>query len=161
MSDMDKIKSKHPVSANVLRLNPHLVGSFNNSVASMVKGKFSKGSVKTEKRVRQGKDELNKLELRWEAYQKALNPNVELIPQSWRVKIASGSWYKIDFVEPAGGDNRGWAGHEIKGPRVMKNQQSRQLLALKVAAHQWPQIAWFLWWEDGEKNKWKMQRIFP
>ena len=97
---------------------------------------------------------MNKLESRFAMHLNALNPGVRIVAQGMRVQIANGAWFKVDFYMPALK-----IAHEVKGPRVMKNQQSRQLLALKVAAKEWPEIQWFLnWYEGGE---WFQQEVLP
>ena len=108
---------------------------------------------KPPKRIRQSNAPvMNKLEARFAMHLMARNPGVRIVPQGMRVQIANGAWFKVDFYIPALN-----IAHEVKGPRVMKNQQSRQLLALKVAAKEWPEIQWFLnWYEDGE---WRQQEV--
>ena len=81
-------------------------------------------------------------------------PSQRIVSQGMRVKIAGSAWYKVDFWVPAVQE-----AHEVKGPKVMKNQQSRQMLALKVAATTWPEIKWFLHWH--ENGQWQSQIVLP
>ena len=108
-------------------------------------------------RIRQSsKPLMNKLES--DFFRQYLRPgfddNIRIIPQGMRVKISGSSWYKVDFYIPAMKK-----AFEVKGPRVMKNQQSRQMLALKVAANQWPEIEWFLAYK--ENGQWITEVILP
>jgi hypothetical protein len=107
-------------------------------------------------RIRQSsKPTLNKLEARCLAQVlKPMYPGLRIAEQAWRVKIAGSAWYKVDFFVPALME-----AHEVKGPRVMKNFASRQMLALKVAATTWPEIKWFLHWH--ENGQWQRQIVLP
>jgi len=108
------------------------------------------------RRIRQSqKPLLNQLESEWLGMLRCkYPPSLNIHAQSWRVKIAGGAWFKVDFC--AFIDNR-WVAWEVKGNKG-KNID-RGLLALKVAASQYPEIEWNLVWkEDGD---WKTQTLIP
>jgi hypothetical protein len=106
------------------------------------------------KRIRQGEKPPNKLEADWLWKFELENPTIPVFGQSFRVRIANGAWFKVDYVTfwPDGKIRA----HEIKGPKEGKNV-ARGLLALKVAAGIYPQIEWFLNWR--ESGSWKEQRV--
>ena len=105
------------------------------------------------KRLRQdAKPLMNGLETDFLSYLESAYAGFRIVPQGMRVKIATGAWFKVDFFIPAK-----LAAYEVKGPKVMYNQQSRQLLALKVAAAQWPEITWWLAWK--ENRVWQKQQV--
>lgn len=95
---------------------------------------------------------MNKLEGDFLSYLQSVYTDQRIVPQGMRVKIATGAWFKVDFFIPAK-----LVAYEVKGPKVMQNQQSRQLLALKVAAAQWPEIEWWLVWK--ENITWQKQKV--
>ena len=115
------------------------------------------------KRVRQsGKPLMNKLETE---FFNRLSPTFPNYPrpraQAKRYKIANGAWYKPDITatswpQEVGPDcETAW---ECKGPDCMKNV-ARGKLAIKCAAAQWPEVAFYLVWKkDGQ---WKQQRVLP
>jgi hypothetical protein len=131
----------------------HAVGAMPAAPSSRQSGS-SALPVASGKRIRQSAAPvMNKLESQWLMQLERMYQGCRIVPQGMRVKIATGAWYKVDFFIPAR-----MVAFEVKGPKVMHNQQSRQLLALKVAASQWPEIAWWLvWWEKG--GEWKQQRV--
>lgn len=114
-----------------------------------------KAHVVAGKRIRQESTPLmNGLETRFlNQYLQPRHPESRIVPQGMRVKLANGAWFKVDFFIP----EIQWA-YEVKGPKVMHNQQSRQLLALKVAASAWPEIKWHLaTYSDG----WNVIQVLP
>jgi hypothetical protein len=115
-------------------------------------GKGDRASVK---RIRQESGlKLNKLESEWLARLKWLFPaDTNIYAQSWRVRLANGVWFKVDFCALLNGV---WTAWEVKGPKQGKNVD-RGLLALKVAAAQYPEINWNLVWK--QDGIWQMQRV--
>jgi len=116
---------------------------------------YQVASANPAKRIRQSSAPLlNGIETRFknEVLSLRYHASTRVVAQGMRVKIANGSWYKVDFYVPELS-----MAHEVKGPRVMKNLQSRQMLALKTAASQWPEIAWWIhWFENGQ---WHEQHV--
>ena len=106
-------------------------------------------------RIRQDKKPLmNKLEQDWFRILQRRHPGVSIRPQAKRYKLCSGAWYKPDMTAVLDGVETAW---ECKGPSVVKGV-SKGLLALKFAAHEWPEVRfWLVWRSDGE---WRAQRIF-
>ena len=115
------------------------------------------------KRIRQdAKPLMNKLESAWFD---ALNVQFPNYPrpraQAKRYKIANGAWYKPDITatswpQEVGPDcETAW---ECKGPDCMKNV-ARGKLAIKCAAAQWPEVAFFLVWK--KSGQWQQQRVLP
>jgi hypothetical protein len=117
------------------------------------------------KRIRQdSKPLLNKLEQ--EFYDRltgilSLNNDKTLVrAQAKRYKIGNGVWYKPDFTaswwtckgEEIDTTETAW---EVKGPFAYRGG----LEALKTAAHQWPEVAFYLVWK--ENGEWKEQRVLP
>ena len=112
-------------------------------------------------RIRQdSKPLMNKLEAEWFAILSAQFPNYPRPrAQAKRYKLANGAWYRPDVTASSWPDEGGWAREtawECKGPSCMKNV-ARGLLAIKFAAAQWPEIAFWLVWK--EKNQWKSQKV--
>ena len=108
------------------------------------------------KRIRQEeKPLLNKLEADWLMHIHDSYAGESVHSQAIRFKIGNGAWYKPDFCVFFSGKLTCW---EIKGPKQGKNVD-RGLLALKIAAHLWPEVVFLLVWrEDGA---WKQQRVLP
>lgn len=121
----------------------------------------SKEVVKTRIR-QQSKPLLNKLETEFFSYLQAnrlMPPAIR--PQAKRYKIGNGAWYKPDFTQAADAfDRSDWREHawEVKGPSKMKGV-AKGLLALKAAAHQWPEVRFVLAWK--EDGKWFEQEVKP
>jgi hypothetical protein len=78
-----------------------------------------------------------------------------IFPQSIRLMLANGSWYKADFFVFA---PSGIYAYECKGPKEGKNV-ARGLLALKCAAHKYPKIQFMLVWK--QDGKWQEQIVLP
>jgi hypothetical protein len=115
--------------------------------------------VKTQpKRIRQSpKPLLNKLESEWLTQLKHVPihgcSGVSIHAQAWRVKLANGAWFKVDFCACVAGK---WTAWECKGSKDGKNVD-RGMLALKCAAAQFPEVRWILVWK--EKGKWMTQQV--
>lgn len=136
------------------------------------------------KRLRQDpRPALNKLEADWRNYIKALSfPGAVIHEQALRFKLANGAWYKPDlaawlygwwysdilaFALGRKSEDKGlhypdlvkplvcW---ECKGPKEMKNV-ARGMLALKAAAHQFPEVLFVLVWREG--GAWRTQAVLP
>lgn len=142
----------HP-SESTRKLNPHLYGGM--SERGIVGGLLLE--TKEPKRVRQDpKPLLNKLET--EAFNmlclKHGDPCVK--PQSIKLKLANGTWYKPDFVVLSGAES-GYliVCYEVKGPYAYPGALEK----LKIAAHQYPEIAFVLIWKHG--GQFVTQRILP
>lgn len=118
---------------------------------------------KTARRLRQdSKPLLNQLETEWfEVLKDRYSGGYEIHAQAWRVKLAAGAWFKVDFcvfAQVFGGD-RQWIAYEVKGPKKGKNV-ARGILALKCAAHQFPEICFVLVWKDDD-GQWQEQIVKP
>jgi len=117
-------------------------------------------------RIRQShKPLLNGLETEWFVHIKDQYPNYPPVrAQAKRYKIAGGSWYKPDFTCSLWPDNYGDNGQaketawEIKGGKKMKGVP-KGILALKVAAHQWPEVRFVLVWK--QDGKFQTQTVVP
>lgn len=115
------------------------------------------GTVSTNlKRIRQGEKPPNKLEANWNAYlARTLPPGAILRAQSIRLRIGCGAWYKPDVAAMVNGKLMFW---ETKGPAQMKNV-ARGILALKVAASNYPEFTFILVWKI--KGEWHTQVVIP
>ena len=139
------------ISESTRRRNPHLYGpaSEANSAPASSDGK----------RVRQDKTEVcgpsNKLESDWGRVLAVTNPTAKIHAQSIRFRLGSGAWYKPDFAAMINGRLTAW---ECKGPKEMKGI-AKGILALKVAASQYPDVLFVLVWR--ERGEWFTQEILP
>ena len=108
-------------------------------------------------RIRQPSKPLcNKLEAAWRDYLMATLPAGTVIrSQSLKVRLASGAFYKPDFTAWIAGRLTAW---ECKGPRANKGRQSG-ILAVKVAADQWPEVRFVLVTRQG--GQWATQVVQP
>ena len=122
---------------------------------------------KPARRIRQdSKPLLNKLEGEWFEQIKNLHPDYPPVrPQAKRYQIGRGAWYKPDFTCSAWpATSHGAAttvmetAWECKGPSCVKGV-AKGLLALKVAAHEWPEVRFVLAWKEG--GKWFEQAVLP
>lgn len=105
------------------------------------------------KRLRQSsKPLLNKLETAFYAWMKREHPEQTLRPQAKRYELARGIWYKPDFTAMVDGTE---TAYEVKGPKAFRGGFEN----LKVAARVWPEVEWWLVWQDG--GEWKHQQILP
>ncbi len=105
-------------------------------------------------RIRQDKKPLmNELEQAWFNVLQLRYPCVPIRPQAKRYKLCSGAWYKPDMTAIINGVETAW---ECKGPNVVKGV-AKGLLALKFAAHEWPEVDFWLVWKD--QREWKEQKI--
>lgn len=150
----------------VRKLNPHLYGT---GAAAGYKQELENPPYKgyrpsaqainwacRKKRIRQdSKPLLNKLETEWLAMLGFMYPGIKIHAQSWRVKLANGAWFKVDFCASLVGQ---WTAWEVKGPKQGKNVD-RGMLALKCAASQYPEVLWVLVWRD--RREWKTQHLIP
>ena len=98
---------------------------------------------------------LNGLETQWLARLKMSYPLVKFHAQAMRFQIGNGAWFKPDLSATIEGRLTCW---ECKGPKEGKNV-ARGILALKTAAHEFPDIVFILVWK--ENGEWKQQRILP
>lgn len=137
------------------RLNPHVFGPQTNPGA--VVAAMEQSIATPVKRIRQREEEtplLNKLETAFLAELTFTLPGVKVHAQSWRVKIARSSWFKVDFCACVDGQ---WVAWEVKGNKGKNIDRGK--LALKVAASAYPEVKWFLVWRiDGQ---WQRQEILP
>lgn len=108
------------------------------------------------KRIRQGEPKLNKWETEWK-FILEIGGWSHIRAQSIRVRLGNGSWYKGDVsaVNQETGRIHVW---EVKGDARMKGV-AKGILALKVAASQYPEICWTLVWK--ERGAWKQQEVLP
>jgi hypothetical protein len=141
--EMPRLSDCNP-SAAVARLNPEIFGG----APTVAKSAPVEG-----KRIRQeSKPLMNKLELEaWEVLSEMRNNS--FIPQAIRFRLGNGIWYKPDFFSFF--FSTGPHAVEVKGPHAFRGGFEN----LKVAAHEYPMVTWWLMWkEDGE---WKRQEIKP
>ena len=133
------------VGPGVRRLNPHLFAGQPGVAEAKPK----------ERRLRQDhKPKLNGLEKRFALVLASLYPGVVFHAQAWRVAIANGVWYKVDFCGVVDGR---WVAYEVKG--LKGKNIDRGKLAVKCAAAQFPEVDWRLvWFVDGQ---WKEQKVVP
>jgi hypothetical protein len=151
-------------TASFIARNPHLY-TYTGAAATRLEAqqpvsdaltnqKGDRASVK--KRIRQStKPLLNKLEAEWLSMLGFMYPGIKIHAQSWRVKLANGVWFKVDFCASLSGQ---WTAWEVKGPKQGKNVD-RGMLALKCAASQYPEVLWVLVWRD--RGEWKTQHLIP
>ena len=108
------------------------------------------------KRIRQSdKPLMNKLETEWARHLICCYPLVKHHHQAVRFCIGNGAWFKPDICVTIEGQ---LTCYECKGPKEGKNV-ARGILALKTAAHAFPDIVFILVWK--EDGGWKQQRILP
>ena len=106
-------------------------------------------------RIRQdAKPLLNKLETDALAWLKSRYPCATFHAQAWRVKIANGAWFKVDLCAVIENRWTAWECKEFKGKNV-----DRGLLALKTAAHQFPEVQWVLL--SRKNGQWNEQVVLP
>lgn len=172
-SDLDKVKTKLPLSASTLARNlppPVTADACGELVqrparagdAGPESGSNSNARVaaKQSKRIRQSsKPLLNKLEAEWfAALKKGMPDTAHIKCQSLRFRLGNGIWYKPDFVcfyLDHSMLSMCCEAHEVKGPHAFRGGFEN----LKVAASLYPEIRWLLVWkEDGQ---WKQQDVLP
>lgn len=103
-----------------------------------------------ERRVRQSRQKLNKLELAYQDMLRVEFSGHEVIPQKVRLWLGNGSWYKADFFVP----------HlqlfiEVKGPRSFRG--GFEYLKIAASEHGWAKFR--LVWKV--KGQWMKQTILP
>lgn len=104
-----------------------------------------------ERRIRQShKPRLNKLEEEFGAILRVEHPDVRIYDQAFRVELANGQWYKVDFWVP----KRSLA-FEVKGKKSFRGGFEN----LKSAASTYPDITWVLVWKD--EGRWYRQTMVP
>lgn len=128
--------------------NPHLFGGASSAPTGAKRIKQERGPL------------LNKLEADWLAVLRAKDPWAPIRSQSVRLRLANGAWYKPDHYCSSWkwGDGACPTAWECKGPRQVKGC-AKGLLALKVAAHEWPEIRFVLVWREG--GQWRTQTVLP
>lgn len=137
-----------------LSLNPHLLPGAEQPKGKPLVQVFAEEEER--KRIRQEtKPLLNKLETDWGELLKRDPAITHLRPQSLRLKIANGAWYKPDWTGLCGGRLICW---ECKGPKQVKGC-GKGLLTLKVAARTYPEIGFVLVWREG--GSWYHQEVLP
>jgi hypothetical protein len=105
------------------------------------------------KRLRQRtKPKMNRLEAEFEAYITKLAPPAPK-PHAITLTLANGVRYTPDFIQNATGSPM--IAYEVKG----KHAWDDAIVKLKVAAHEWPPIRFFLVWKDN--GQWQSQHILP
>lgn len=136
-------------------------GSWSKSTSPLIISKQSVVPIvqvtKTKKRIRQKSDDgMNKLEreaLSW------LTTGWSPIPcglrsHGKRYQLANGVNYTPDFT--AYDDNKREVAWEVKGPKAWDDA----IVKIKMAAHEWPQVEWWLLWKDDEGH-WLFQQVLP
>ena len=136
--------------------NTPLVGESELSVPPPVKIQDAKtGRITFGKRIKQShKPKMNKLETAFANQLSALHPGVNFRPQAWRVELAEGLWFKVDFIGPVEGR---WLAYEVKGPKAFRGGFEN----LKSAARLWPEITWTLVWREKGSGEWRQQHVLP
>jgi hypothetical protein len=104
----------------------------------------------SERRVRQSRQTMNKLELAYQDVLRAEFAGHEVIPQKVRLWLGNGSWYKADFYVP----------HlhlfiEVKGPVAFRG--GFEYLKIAASEHSWAKF-WLVW---KDKGRWLRQEILP
>ena len=98
---------------------------------------------------------LNKIEQRWFDFLKATGTVENLSGQAIRFRLANGAWYKGDIAGWIAGRLCVW---DTKGGKKMKGV-AKAHLTMKVVAREWPQVQFFLVWE--ERGEWRQQLVLP
>lgn len=107
------------------------------------------------KRIRQGEPKIRPWEAEWKQ-RLDFDPVWENVKaQCYRLRLANGAWYKAD-VSARNFDDGGIHLFEIKGGRKMKGY-AKGILALKVAAAQYPEITFHLCYK--ENGAWKDETV--
>lgn len=100
---------------------------------------------------------LNCLETEWFNYLSVRQPGWPEIKylraQAIKFKIAANAFYKPDMTATLGGKMVAWECKGLRGKNI-----DRGILALKVTAHQWPEVEFRLVWKDRE-GQWQSQTI--
>lgn len=146
------------VGDSVKKLNPHLFPSQASTLRmqGVVVSGSSVASIRPKKRIKQDNNPvLNQLETQWLSQLIVRYPHAVFHAQSWRVKIANGAWFKVDFCATIDGK---WTAWEVKGPKQGKNV-ARGMLALKCACSKFPEVQWILAWK--ENGEWLTQKLKP
>jgi hypothetical protein len=147
MTRLSDIKAL-PVSEAVRLRNPHL---FATRAAGEVPFTATRPVEGKSRRLRQDtKPLMNALETRLLSHLQAIHAGVTIRPQAKRYRLANGLWYKPDFTAIVAGVEYAW---EAKGPKAFRGGFEN----LKMAATQWPDVMFFLMWEDA--GLWQKQRI--
>lgn len=113
---------------------------------------------KVAKRVRQGEPPLRPWESEWKNHLQNCTIWNHVKAQSIRLRLANGAWYKADVSAVENGDNRQLHLFEVKGGKKMKGY-AKGILALKVAASQYPEIIFHLCYK--EDGCWKTETLTP
>ncbi len=142
------------VSESVRKRNPHLYQVLQK--AGNEGWKLLPPDVQT-KRIRQStKPLMNKLE---SEFFEVLKYSFKIIePQSVRLMLGRGIWYKPDFIAwPCGLESQDtrMRAFECKGPHSFRGGMEN----LKVAAHKYPQVKFTLVWK--QDGKWQEQTVLP
>lgn len=108
---------------------------------------------------------LNKTEAKWRKILIVNHPDKNIRSQEVRLRLANGAWYKADHFAfgafPSSAPGRplcSAAAWENKGGKKMKGV-AKGVLALKIAASQYPEICFTLVWI--ENGRWCEQEILP
>lgn len=104
-----------------------------------------------DRRIRQSqKPRCNKLETEFGAILRVEYPGRRIYDQSFRVEMANGTWFKVDWWIPAES-----IAFECKGPRAFRGGFEN----LKRAASSYPDITWVLVWK--KEGRWFRQTMIP
>jgi hypothetical protein len=95
------------------------------------------------------------LETKALAWLQSIYPSANFHAQAWRVKLANGAWYKVDLCAFLETHWHGWEVKELRGKSA-----TRGILALKCAAHQFPEVRWHLIWRK-KGQPWQDQEVLP
>lgn len=159
------------VSESTRRRNPHLYGPMPAEQAArvMASGKHPLAyvgataadllaSISDGQRVRQDRSpKLGRWEQEWHDMVALDKRFANVRGQSLRFRLANGAWYKPD-VTATGYPDGLLNCFEVKGGKRMKGVP-KGVLALKVAAAQYPECRWWLVWK--ESGVWRKQEVLP
>jgi len=149
---IEELKQLFPgASLSTLKRNLEVAGKVLESAEAVVASKVTEKA----KRLRQdSKPLLNELEKRFQARLQRCFPDYHIRAQAKRYRLANGIWYKPDFTALLKNEGREFA-WEVKGPHAFRGGFEN----LKVAASTYPEISWWLAWEEGAG--WRQQEILP
>lgn len=108
-----------------------------------------------ETRIRQStQPKLNKTEQRGIAFLRAKFPEIHFRIHAKTYQLANGVKYTPEATAIVNGVETAW---EVKGPKIWDDATVK----IKVAANQFPEIEWYMIWEEKSRGSWLTQRILP
>lgn len=108
-----------------------------------------------ENRIRQStQPKLNKTEQRGISFLRAKFPEINFRIHAKTYQLANGVKYTPEATAIVNGVETAW---EVKGPKIWDDATVK----IKVAANQFPEIEWYMIWEEKSRGSWLTQRILP